>query len=52
MPLPLSSSNMVTDFDDADHPLPEGQRATAPARIIATDYFKTAGVPVRERAGL
>lgn len=46
VPLPLSSSNMVTDFDDADHPLPEGQRATAPARIIATDYFKTVGVPV------
>ncbi|MBA3830546.1 MAG: ABC transporter permease, partial [Chthoniobacterales bacterium] len=48
VPLPLSSSNMVTDFDDADHPLPEGQRATAPARIIATDYFKTVGVPVRQ----
>ncbi len=46
IPLPLSTSNMVTDFDDADHPLPEGQRATAPARIIATDYFKTVGVPV------
>ncbi len=46
VPLPLSSSNMVTDFEDAEHPLPEGQRATAPARIIATDYFKTVGVPV------
>ncbi len=46
VPLPLSSSNMVTDFDDAEHPLPEGQRATAPARIIATEYFKTVGVPV------
>ena len=37
---------MVTDFDDAEPPLPEGQRATAPARIIATDYFRTVGVPV------
>ncbi len=48
MPLPLSSSNMVTDFDIAEHPLPEGQRPAAPARIIGTDYFKTVGVPVRQ----
>ena len=47
VPLPLSSSNMVTDFDIAEHPLPEGQRAAAPVRIIATDYFKTVGIPVR-----
>ena len=26
VPLPLSSSNMVTGFDIAEHPLPEGQR--------------------------
>jgi putative ABC transport system permease protein len=48
MPLPLSSSNMVTDFDLADHPLPEGQRAAAPARVAGTDYFKTMGIPVRQ----
>ncbi|HEY2802159.1 MAG TPA: ABC transporter permease, partial [Chthoniobacterales bacterium] len=48
VPLPLSSSNMVTDFDLAEHPLPEGQRNDAPVRLIATDYFSTAGIPVRE----
>jgi predicted permease len=47
LPLPLSGSNMVTSFDSEDHPLPEGQRPGAPVRIIATDYFKTAGIPVR-----
>jgi putative ABC transport system permease protein len=47
LPLPLSGSNMVTSFDSADHPLPEGQRPAAPVRIIGTDYFKTVGIPVR-----
>ncbi|MGB8340327.1 MAG: ABC transporter permease [Chthoniobacterales bacterium] len=47
MPLPLSSSNIVTGFDLADHPLPEGQRPVAPARIAGTDYFRTMGIPVR-----
>ncbi len=47
-PLPLSGSNMVTTFDNADHPLPEGQRADAPVRVIALDYFKTMGIPVRQ----
>ena len=47
IPLPLSGSNMVTSFDNADHPLPEGQRPGAPVRIIGTDYFKTAGIPLR-----
>jgi putative ABC transport system permease protein len=47
LPLPLSGSNMVTSFDSADHPLPEGQRPAAPVRIIATDYFKAVGIPVR-----
>ncbi len=50
VPLPLSGSNMVTDFDIEEHPLPEGQRPAAPVRIIATDYFKTMGIPVRSRA--
>ena len=39
---------MVTSFDIEEHPLPEGQRAAAPVRIIATDYFKTMGIPVRQ----
>ena len=47
LPLPLSGSNMVTSFDNADDPKPEGQRPAAPVRIIATDYFKTTGIPVR-----
>jgi predicted permease len=48
VPLPLSGSNMVTSFDIQEHPLPEGQRPGAPVRIIATDYFKTMGIPVRQ----
>src|SRR5450755_2622159 len=48
IPLPLSGSNMVTDFDIEEHPLPEGQRPGAPVRVIATDYFKTMGIPLRK----
>ncbi|MGZ4967650.1 MAG: ABC transporter permease, partial [Chthoniobacterales bacterium] len=48
IPLPLSGSNMVTDFDIEEHPLPEGERAGAPVRVIATDYFKTMGIPLRQ----
>ena len=47
LPLPLSGSNMTTDFDIQEHPLPEGQRAAAPVRIADNDYFKTMGIPVR-----
>jgi putative ABC transport system permease protein len=48
IPLPLSGSNMMTDFDIEEHPLPEGKRLAAPVRIIATDYFKTMGIPLRQ----
>lgn len=48
VPLPLSGSNMVTTFDVEESPLPQGQRQGAPVRIIATDYFKTMGIPVRQ----
>lgn len=48
MPLPLSGSNMTTDFDIQEHPLPEGQRAAAPARIAGDDYFKTMGIALRK----
>lgn len=48
VPLPLSGSNMVTSFDDAEHPLPDGQRQTAPIRIIGTEYFQTMGIPVKQ----
>ncbi len=47
VPLPLTGSNMVTDFDIEERPLPEGQRAAEPVRVAGLDYFKTAGVPVR-----
>jgi putative ABC transport system permease protein len=48
VPLPLSGSNMTTSFDIQERPLPDGQRAAAPVRIIATDYFKTMGIPLRQ----
>ncbi len=48
VPLPLTGSNMVTSFDDAEHPLPEGRRQGAPIRMIAPDYFKTMGIPLKQ----
>jgi putative ABC transport system permease protein len=47
VPLPLSQSNMVTTYDIEERPLPDGQQAAAPVRIIDNDYFKTMGVPLR-----
>ncbi|HEV3409441.1 MAG TPA: FtsX-like permease family protein, partial [Chthoniobacterales bacterium] len=51
VPLPLSGSNMVTSFDNADDPKPDGQRPAAPVRIIGTDYFKAMGIPIRAGRG-
>lgn len=48
VPLPLSQSNMVTSYDIEERPLPEGQQASAPVRIIDNDYFKTMAVPLRQ----
>ena len=48
VPLPLSQSNMVTSYDIEERPLPEGQQASAPVRVIGNDYFKTMGVPLRQ----
>ena len=48
VPLPLSGSNMVTTFDDAENPLPDGQRPGAPIRMIGTDYFQTMGIPLKQ----
>ncbi len=48
VPLPLSGSNMVTSFDMEEHPLPDGQQNGAPVRIIATDYFRTMGIPLKQ----
>jgi putative ABC transport system permease protein len=48
VPMPLTGSNMVTSFDDAENPLPDGQRQTAPIRIAGTEYFKTMGIPLRQ----
>jgi putative ABC transport system permease protein len=48
VPLPLSQSNMVTTYDIEERPLPDGQQAAAPVRIIENDYFKTMGVPLRQ----
>jgi putative ABC transport system permease protein len=44
LPLPLTGSNMVTDFDIEEHPLPEGQRNDSPTRITGPDYFETMGI--------
>jgi predicted permease len=46
MPLPLTGSNITTDFDIEEHPLPEGQRNDAPTRITGVDYFETMGIPL------
>ena len=46
VPLPLTGSNITTDFDIEEHPLPEGQRNDAPMRITGLDYFETMGIPL------
>jgi len=46
LPLPLTGSNITTDFDMEEHPLPEGQRNDAPMRITGLDYFQTMGIPL------
>ena len=46
LPLPLTGSNMVTDFDIEERPLPEGQRNDSPTRITGSDYFETMGIPL------
>ena len=46
LPLPLTGSNMVTDFDIEERPLPEGQRNDSPTRITGPDYFETMGIPL------
>jgi putative ABC transport system permease protein len=48
VPLPLSESNMVTSYDIEERPLPDGQQAAAPVRIIENDYFRTMGVSLRQ----
>jgi predicted permease len=46
VPLPLTGSNITTDFDVEEHPLPEGQRNDAPMRLTGVDYFETMGIPL------
>jgi putative ABC transport system permease protein len=46
VPLALTGSNITTDFDIEEHPLPEGQRNDAPMRITGVDYFETMGIPL------
>src|SRR5262245_29186601 len=46
VPLPLTGSNITTDFDIEEHPLPEGQRNDAPMRNTGVDYFETMGIPL------
>jgi putative ABC transport system permease protein len=46
LPLPLTGSNITTDFDMEEHPLPEGQRNDAPMRLTGSDYFETMGIPL------
>jgi predicted permease len=50
-PLPLSGSNNVSSFDIEEHPMPEGQQPDSPMRIVARDYFKTMGIPIRQGRG-
>ncbi|HEX8077047.1 MAG TPA: ABC transporter permease, partial [Chthoniobacterales bacterium] len=50
-PLPLSGSNNVSSFDIEERPMPEGQQPDSPMRIVARDYFKTMGIPVRQGRG-
>jgi putative ABC transport system permease protein len=44
--LPLSGSEITTDIQDEEHPLPESQRPIAQANSVTTGYFKTLRIPL------
>jgi putative ABC transport system permease protein len=45
-PLPMSGALSSTNFDLAEHPLPEDQQPTSTIRLTGSDYFQTMGIPL------
>jgi putative ABC transport system permease protein len=45
-PLPLSGLLSTTQFDLAEHPLPENEQPIVTTRLCGSDYFQTAGIPI------
>jgi putative ABC transport system permease protein len=45
-PLPMSGALTTTSFDLAEHPLPESQQPNSLTRLIGSDYFQTARIPL------
>jgi putative ABC transport system permease protein len=46
MVLPMTESGIVLSFHDLEHPLPEGQLASADVTPITPDYFRSMQIPL------
>jgi len=46
MVLPMTDDGIVIAFEDPEHPLPEGQRASADLDLVTPGYFRAMQVPV------
>jgi putative ABC transport system permease protein len=46
LPVPLSSDNMVNTFQIDGHRVPKADEPFADLRFAASDYFRTAGIPM------
>lgn len=48
MVLPMNNDRAVISFEDPEHPLPEGQHASADLTPVTPDYFRTMQIPLLE----
>jgi len=48
MILPMNNDRAVISFEDPEHPLPEGQHASADLTPVSPEYFRTMQIPLLE----
>ena len=48
MILPMNNDRAVISFEDPEHPLPEGQHASADLTPVTPEYFRAMQIPVLE----
>jgi len=48
MILPMNNDRAVISFEDPEHPLPEGQHASADLTPVTPEYFRTMQIPLLE----
>ena len=46
MVMPMTADNADINFEDPEHPAPEGHRAGADVTVVTPDYFKTMQIPL------